>query len=222
MDKITTNQKEKQHRDDTRFIIVPVKKYLANFLIYRDWKLIQHSDPIHEIAIHFAYKEPFWQLIDTGFKLVELLLSERVIKQNPIVSIGLYRNRRKLDPILKDYVEKGYSLIKINVKVLGSLNKVSNKKRIVKEIDEFNLLAASIFKNFCLDFIEGQSPKNALDYIFLLLKIQKKDLNKNSIIRYYNRKKIYGKNVYFRHLIKCEIVSTLQDTETIKYLSNYL
>jgi hypothetical protein len=185
MDKINQNSSKKPNRTPTRFIILPVKKHLAKFLLFSDWKTIKHPDPITNI-----YFLNYLKTFNSEYKwTLKYFLNENLKNENPIASVKYYRNRKNLSPLLESYIKKDYTLLKIELKISSSKFIQGKKMSFTEKVNLTNNSIKYFFQELVAFYMfQHPNKKQAIDELYFYFNLTESDLKKETLRRWYYRK----------------------------------
>lgn len=211
MAKVENNSEKKKA---TRFLIVPIKKHLAHFLII-DWEKVRSMIPESEIELyHKSLTNPkkigryfFPRLINEEslremkismvvrfflrcFFNEQLIIEDILSKKQQNYTFEYYRNRHNLKADLLPFLKSGYSLLKIKVHVRQQPNNLLlrqiNKGQYNVKVNELNRYADSVFMEYVCSKIKFTGNIDiAIDEIFNVLGLNDSILKKSTLKRRY-------------------------------------
>lgn len=187
MNDINQNSKRKTKKQIKRFVIVPLKKPLAKFLI-ADFSFFSEEEnrtKIYGIANWFERLQTLiinesFLFIFNGYRILN-------IENREDYKATFYTYRSKLPAFLEHYINKDYSLVKFTFNV-----KPERENNLDKNIDEkiilLNQLANNIWITGIFGFIAHQKTfkeGKGIEIVFSIAGFKEQELKKTTFKRYY-------------------------------------
>jgi hypothetical protein len=213
MCKITKNPPEKPKRQLKRFIIIPLQKPLAKFLI-TDFDFLLDCISIEDIekfgkVLFEEGRNNFRKirksqprllaisdlLIPLQIHIVNLLFRyllngyrlKKIIARADY-SATYYTNRKNLSDNLSYFVDKGYTLVKLIFPVIvkPKNNFISSPEKFKKEVSFINEVGLSKLMEVSLRIIEDETTVNTgIEIIYSLIGLTEKDIKKSTFRKKY-------------------------------------
>lgn len=170
----------------TRFIIIPLKPHLAKYIIFRDWKKLNHPDEVHNFTFKYFFAENRLSGFEqTMIDYLSQLIGEKVSERNPNFTYSIYKGRLAVNNELKLFGEtKGYTFVKISFNVVYGTIPERRKQTIIEAANSINWHLEYSFRRFLRVFSNGQTPNQSLDQIYNVLGISDAEIKKATLTKY--------------------------------------
>lgn len=210
MNKITTKSKDYKTLNE-RFVIVPIKKHLAKFLMFDSWPIDWHTDFI------FLYYFNIWLKVSNftfhfnniDASLIERIFGEKLHKdfhKNTKLKYSYYRKR----PVHYEKWDRSiYTLIKIEFNTCSSKVEKEDFEIMTKKINEF---LEYKFRHFIYIYSDSTGSSKLISHILKVMNIKQEYIKTNTLFKYYQRNKnknIFGKSVLLSNPVKAYIFSAM-------------
>lgn len=199
-----------------RVLVLPIKRYLAKAMIYNEmniFKILTNQEKQEwetffndktgtcEIPCLYSRLGDLERNFTQAFKpYIDIILKEQTLIKPYNSTISYYTNRKNLPPHLKNYDLNNYSLLKIEIRVLGRKDKTEKLypypyDYLIKSINNSLDFWFKFFVFNQLDNRDKKSIEQTVSDLFILFNLKEIEYQKNALIRSYYRYKSKSKKV---------------------------